>query len=308
MSVNRQNRHIARLLVGAMSIDGELTKEEQAKVATTLSKLGLDELIADVGAVLEEDQSAFNMFEETRELIVSLGSDAEELAPVIFRLITDVVASDRFVSSQEASYLSALSRRLKLTSEQSKKIFKAVMAERRGRLEISGSDVDENIHPHLKELLSFTGSDKIVGEIGPDSLQDMLAQAQAELAEGCEFTIADVEHSLATLGLGPNAGLDEAKEIWRETIDQSNLPKMADLGETFVTAAISRISRINDAYRTVQLFHDHLDKSRKAKTEAERLGKQIERAKGPSTRDILAPKLEEELTGVGVVAAQKDER
>ena len=87
MSSARQNRHIARLLVGAMSIDGELCKEEQSKVAQALDRLHMPELMADFGVVLEEDFGDFNMFQECKDLMGSLGDGAEAAAPMLFRLI-----------------------------------------------------------------------------------------------------------------------------------------------------------------------------------------------------------------------------
>ncbi len=303
MSSARQNRHIARLIVGAMSIDGYLSKNEQKKVAAALEKLHMSELIADVGAAIEDDQGDFNMFDECRELLESLGSDASELASPIFRLITSVVASDRFVSSQEASYLSALARRLKLESKDSKAIFKQVMIECRGRLEVSSEQVDEFIHPHLKELLSFEGAKDLVGELDEDSLEEMLYEAQEALASGCDYDADDVAKSLAVLGLDGSASLQDAENVWRETIDTLNLPKMAGMGETFVTAAINRITTINDAYKKILYVHEHLDQQKKASTDAKRLEKQIERNAEPSTRDAIAGDLEDKVTGVGVTSS-----
>ena len=306
MSSARQNKHIARLIVGAMSIDGTLGKEEQKKVAATLEKIGMAELVADVGAAIEEDQGSFNMFEECKELMASLGSDAKELAPLVFRMITEVLASDRFVSAQEASYLSAVAKRFNLTMEEARQVLKQVMAERRGRLEIAGKSVDEFIHPQLKSLLSFPGADELVGEIGPDSLEEMMQNAREALAEGCEVSVDDVERSLAVLGLNSTATLEEAEDVWRETIDTLNLPKMANLGETFVSAAINRITRINDAYKTILHFHQHLETVKRAATDVERFEKQAERSKEPSTRDNLSGALETNLTGVGVVKPDKE--
>lgn len=301
MSSARQNRHIARLIVGAMSIDGSLSREEQKKVAATLEKIGMAELIADVGAAIEDDQGDLNMFEECKQLVESLGNDAADLAPLVFRMITEVLASDRFVSAQEASYLSAVAKRLPLTTQQAHKILKQVMAEHRGRLEVAGTSIDENIHPQLKALLSFQGADDLVGELSQDSLQEMMYQARDAMAEGCDVTLDEVERSLAVLGLSKGASVEEAEEVWRETIDTLNLPKMANLGETFVTAAINRITRINDAYKSILHFYQHVESVRKATTNAERIGKQLERNEGPSTRDNLADKLESDLTGKGVV-------
>lgn len=307
MSSAKQNQYIARLIVGAMSIDGSLSKSEQQKVAKTLEMLGMSELIAYVGVAIDEDQGDFNMYEECKNLVESLGSDATELAPLVFRMIADVIASDRFVSSQEALYLSAVARRLKLSTEQSQTMLKQVMAERRGRLEVAGKDIDEFINPQLKKLLSFTGAEELVGEVAEDSLEEMLYQAKDAMAKGSEYSTDDVERALAVLGLYRGANLDEAEKIWKDTIDTLNLPKMANLGETFVTAAINRITRINDAYKTILHFHEHMDETQKSSNKAERLEKEIERAKKPSTRDDLAEDLEEKLTGVGVPKPDVDE-
>src|SRR5262249_32334305 len=108
MSSAKQNRSIGRLIVGAMSIDGSLSKAEQEKAARTLQKIGMPELIADVGAAIEELDGSFNMFQECRELNDLMGAHAAELAPLVFRIICDVMSADRFVSLQEATYLSAM--------------------------------------------------------------------------------------------------------------------------------------------------------------------------------------------------------
>ncbi len=301
MASSAQNRHIARLLVGAMSIDGSLSKIEQEKVATSLKKLNKEELIAYVGAAIEDDMGDFNMFQECKELVESLGANAKDFTPLIFRMITEVIASDRFVSMQEASYLSAMAKRLQLSPDESKTIFKQVLAERRGRLEAAGSSVDALLHPHLKELLSFQGAEELVGEVRANSMEEMLYEAQQVLKETSNnLSLDDVERALAVLGLSGNATLDEAEEVWKETIDSLNLPKMANLGETFVTAALQRITQIHDAYKTVLHFNQEMEKAAKAQSETERLAKTIERQKGPSTRDNLAGQLEDKLTGVGV--------
>ncbi len=297
--MSTQSQHIGKLIVGAMSIDGTLGKEEREKLAITLDKIGMPELIADVGVAIENDDGTFNMFEECRNLYESLGTDADTTAPVIFRIVCDVVASDRFVSSQEASYLSAVARRLKISTEQSKKIFQSVMAERRGRLEVAGSGVDELLHPRLKQFLSFEGADQLVGELSEDSLEERLHRAREEMTEGCEICADDVERALTVLGLRRGATLDEAKNIWVETIETLNLPKMARLGETFVTAGINRITQINEAYKTVLTFFEHLDSTQKAGTEAARLEKAIERDSKPNSRNALAAELEKEIDSLG---------
>lgn len=266
MSSAKQNSSIARLIVGAMTIDGSLNKVEQQKVAQTLEKIGFGELIADVGAAIETDDSHFNMHKECRELVESLGGEVEvaELAPIIFRVITDVVASDRFVSSREALYLSALARRLNIHSPTAQSIFKQVMAERRGRLEIAASSVDEVINPHLKELLSFAGSEKLVGELDPDSIEEMMNEATDAMHEGETISQDDIARAMTILGLHGNSKLADVEEVWKETIDNLNLPKMAGLGETFVSAAINRITRVNEAYKTVLHFHRQQGNSEKA--------------------------------------------
>ncbi len=299
MSSSKQNQHIGKLIVGAMSIDGTLGKDEREKLAKTLDKIGLPELIADVGAAIEEDDGTFNMFEEGKELYESLGADADTTSPIIFRIICDVVASDRFVSSQEASYLSALARRLKISGEDSKRIFQSVMAERRGRLEVSGSGIDELLHPQLKNFLSFEGADQLVGELSEDSLEERLHNAREQMTDGCEICADDVERALTVLGLFRGATLDEAKTVWLDTIETLNLPKMARLGETFVTAGINRITQINEAYKTVLHFFEHLDSTKKAGTEAARLEKAIERDKAPNSRNAIAADLEREIDSLG---------
>jgi len=248
VSSAKQNIHIARLIVGAMCIDGSLDREERKKVSHILEDLGMIELIADVGVALDADEGDFNLFEECDALLASLGSVADEVTPLIFRIVADVVASDKFVSSQEVTYLSALSRRLGIQSKTAAKIFQQVLAHTRGRLEISSKQVDVNINPYLKELLSFPGADFLTG-------RDYAAEAVAPTPriEEPEVTVSPEEliRALTVLGLDENSTCAQAEEVWRETITHLDLPKMADLGETFVSAAINRITRINEAYKAV---------------------------------------------------------
>lgn len=252
MSSAKQNRSIARLIVGAMTIDGSMDKKERQKVANTLNVIGFGELVADVGAAIEEDDGSFNMFEECKEVMDSLGSEAEEVAPLIFRVVCDVIAHDRFVSVREASYLAGMAKRLGLTAPAAQNIFKQVMAERRGRLEVSGKDIDEAINANLKALLSFHGAEDLVGEAEADALEELMHSME----EASNVSRDEFSRAMAILGLKSNAKLEDAEEVWRDTIDNLNLPKMADLGETFVTAAIARISKINEAYKTILHFHN----------------------------------------------------
>ena len=299
MSSANQNKHIARLLAGAMSIDGTMSKDEQKKVAKSLMEMGMSELIADVGAAIENDTGDFDMFQECRDLIESLGSEAESLSPIIFRMIADVVAHDRFVSVEEATYLASLARRFSLSSDTAQEIFKQVMAANRSRLQLAGTQIDEILNPALKELLSFDGADDLVGELPEDSLEELLHKAQETLDSTCSITQEDLDRSLTVLGLGRTASLDDAEEVWKDTINRLDLPKLATLGETYVTAAISRISRIHDAYKTILHFHEFIQAKDQANYEAEQLEKKIERASTHSPRDELAPSLEDQMTGVG---------
>lgn len=256
MSSAKQNRHISRLIVGAMSIDGTLSRTEREKVAITLNIIGMGELIADVGAALEDDFGDFNMFQECKELTSLLGTEAKEVSPLVFRMVCDVIASDRFVSAQEATYLSAMAKKLELSDEFATSIFKQVLADRNSRLEIAGSSVDERIHPHLKKLLSFSGAENLVGKSSIGSIDEMINNAHDQ-----HISVDDVTRALTILGLPSTSGLDDATEVWKETIDNLKLPKMADLGETFVSAAINRITRINEAYKTILNFHKKIKSS-----------------------------------------------
>lgn len=252
MSSAKQNHSIARLIVGAMSIDGILDKSEQQKVARALEDLGMAELIADVGAAIEEDSGDFNMFTECQELLDSLGVIAYEVSPLIFRIVADVVASDHFVSQRELSYLSALAKKLGLSSEEAKGAFKQVLADRKARIEISAKDVDAGINPYLKDLLNFSGADLLVGHSADIYEEDNRTGISSISHE-------DVNRALAILGLEVDADLKQVEAVWRETIDNLELPKMADLGETFVSAALHRITRINEAYKVI-LQHSKEDK------------------------------------------------
>ena len=122
----QENKHIAKLIVGAMSIDGELSKDDQLKVVAALQSLGMNDLVADFGEALETDYGDFDLYQESKELLAVLGDHTESSTPIIFRLICNVVVSDRFVSVQEASYLSALGKRLKLTIEASREICNSI--------------------------------------------------------------------------------------------------------------------------------------------------------------------------------------
>jgi len=247
LSSSKQNQHIARLIVGAMTIDGEMSKGELQKCGKTLESIGMGQLVAHLGGVMEEDAGDINMFQECKDLVASLGSESKELSPLIFRIVVDVVAADRFVSLREASYLAAVAKRLDMSMDDAKSIFKTEMARQRSRLEVSGSAIDEMINKNLKDLLSFQGAEDMVGELDEHALEEMLHQAD----EGAEVSKDEVTRAMAILGLDNNSTLKDAEKVWRETIKKLNLPQMAELGETFVSAALDRITAINNAYKTV---------------------------------------------------------
>jgi hypothetical protein len=299
MSSARQNRHIARLLVGAMSIDGSMNKAEQQRVAKSLAQIGMSELIADVGAAIESDAGDFDLYQESKELLESLGSEAAELAPMAFCMVASVISHDRFVSVQEATYLCSLAKRLQLPMPTAQKLFKQTLIENRSRLEIAGGQIDALLNPSLKELLSFEGAQNLVGELPTDSLEELLHRAKETLETFTEISQNDLDRSLVVLGLTRTATLEDAEEVWKETIATLNLPKMANLGETYVTAAIQRITRINDAYRVICQFHEFLEGKKQAEYDAARLEKKIMRSREPSSRDEHAPALESTMTGVG---------
>ncbi len=252
MSSAKENQHIARLIVGAMSIDGDMDEKELQKCAATLNEIGMGQLVAEVGVALEEVDSNFNVFKECKDLVASLGSNSKELSPLIYRIVVDVLASDRFVSMREASYLAAIAKRLDLEWEDAQNIFKKEMARRRGRLEVSGAQIDEAINKNLKELLSFPGSEELVGELDEDSLEELLHEAEA----GADVCQDEVARAMTILGLKPGAKLEDAEGVWLETINKLNLPKLAEIGETFVSAAIDRMTAINNAYKTILALHN----------------------------------------------------
>jgi tellurite resistance protein len=251
----QENRIIGKILVGAMCIDGTLNKKEREHVAQILTKRGAPELVADVGAALENDFGDLDLFKECRELLEHLGNKASTATPDIFKLVASVVASDRYVSAQEAQYLSALARRLKLSTQQSQTILKGIIEEKRSRLEISGDQVDALIHPHLKELLSFCGADEKVGELSENAIEEHLYEA--DFSGQDKITVEDVEKALTILGLSSSGGsLEEAEEVWKEIMEGIKLGQLAYQGAPFVGAALDRAQKIHGAYQTLLTFEE----------------------------------------------------
>lgn len=256
MSSATQNRLIAKLIVGAMAVDNSLDKGSSNKVAQTLLTVGLGELIADIGSVIDDYGSEdINVFQVCKDLQASLGGDAHVLAPLLFRAVVEVVSFDRFVSLNEATYLAAVARRLGIELQQAQGILRQVLSQKRGRIETSGTNIDATISPQLKQFLSFPGADQIAGEVAPDSLAEMVHSAHQLAAEEERIPHDLFERSMVILGLEGNAKISDAEAVWKETIRNLDLPKMAALGETFVSAAIQRITRVNEAYKTVLHYH-----------------------------------------------------
>lgn len=257
MSTSKQNRLIAQLIVGALSVDGVPAKEEAMHVAHTLQHIGLEGLIPSVAFVLAEDDAQFNMFACCNELQKSLAQakNKVQLAEIVFRVISDVVASDHFVSSREAAYLSAIAKRLEIPIENAQRILKEVMAARSGRLEIAGGDVDALLHPHMKELLSFPGAEQLVGEFGEAAFSTYAKNTCLALAEGISVSKDDLGRAYAMLGVPLHSALSKIESTWRNSISEINVAQMADLGETFVSAAINRLKEINDAYKILLQHH-----------------------------------------------------
>lgn len=263
MRSSQENRIIGRIIVGAMSIDGTLNKKEREHVAAILTKRGASDIVSYVGSALDEDLGDLDLFKECRELLEILGSKAQSSAPEIFRLVSSIIASDRFVSANEAQYLSALARRLKISTEKSRNILKEIIEEKRSKLEISGDQVDALIHPHLKELLSFCGAEDKVGELRENSIEEQLHHA--EFDNSTNISLEDVEKALATLGLSTTGGtLEEAEEVWREKMESVKLGQLAHQGASFVGAALLQATKIHNAYKTLLDF-DMMIKAKKKK-------------------------------------------
>ncbi len=263
MRSSQENRIIGRIIVGAMCIDGTLNKKEREHVAQILTKRGASELVAYVGTALDEDLGDLDLFKECRDLLEHLGGKAQSAAPEIFKLVSSVVASDRYVSAQEAQYLSALARRLKISTEKSKSILKEIIEEKRGRLEISGGQVDALIHPHLKELLSFCGADEKVGALAENAIEEQLHHA--EFDGSIHITPEDVEKALVVLGLSTTGGtLEEAEEVWKEKMEGVKLGQLAHQGASYVGAALEQALKVHSAYKTLLDF-DAMIKAKKKK-------------------------------------------
>jgi len=291
MFTNEESKIIARLIVGAATIDGTLNAQERNQLSTTLIEQGFTTVVAEVGAALDDDFGDFDIFKDSRKLLEALGSKASAATPKIFKIIVTTIAGDRFISEQEASFLSALSRRLKLSTHVAGKILKEILDKNKGKLEISGEQVDALIHPHLKELLSFTGSDELVGEIKEDSLEERLFQARKDLANHEIASKEDIDKALITLGLNPSSSIDDAKEAWENSLSAINFSKLIYQGINFVSSALEQAKTINNAYAVLVSADSTLKNTKVRKNEIEILEGKKKRA-DEFVKEAIIEKLE----------------
>ena len=298
-----ENKHIANLIVGAMSIDGELCTEDRSKAISALEAMQMHELVSDLGLAIENDDGDFDLFRESRELINALGKDSSARLADIFKVICKVLSSDRFLSVQEATYLSALTKRFKLELPVAQNILKEVLVLKRGRIEVSAEQIE--MHQGLKELLSFEGSEEIVGAVCEDSIEEQLLSAKETANASLDYSIEDVHSALNKLALPKTASLDEAKQEWMSVVDNTDLKAMAKLGESFVLASAIKVKEATEAYHFIAKVRSYLEQKEEAKNTVKNLEKKILREEDTDTRDSLSPQLESEMTGVGVTPLEE---
>ena len=85
-----ENKHIANLIVGAMSIDGELCIADRNKAVAALEAMQMHELVADLGQAIENDSGDFDLFKESKELISLLGKNSGAKLADIFKVICKI--------------------------------------------------------------------------------------------------------------------------------------------------------------------------------------------------------------------------
>ncbi len=292
-----ENKHIANLIVGAMGIDGELCIADRNKAISALEAMHMHELVADLGQAIENDCGDFDLYKESRELVEVLGKDSTSKLASIYKVICKVLSSDRFLSVQEATYLSALRKRFKLEVPEAQNILKEVLGAKRGRIEISAEQIE--MHQGLKELLSFDGAEEIVGAHCENSIEEQLLSAKDTYNTTLDYSIEDVHSALNKLALPKTASLDEAKQEWMKVVDNTDLKAMAKLGESFVLASASKVKEATEAYQFVAKVRTYLEEKAVAKNEVANLEKKIERDQQSDTRDNLELRVESQLTGVG---------
>ena len=145
---------------------------------------------------------------------------------------------------------------------------------------MSGDQIDALIHPHLKELLSFAGSNELVGEIKEDSLEERLYQARKELGKTTSYTKEEIDSALITLGLNSSSTIEDAKEIWLTNLIAISPAKLVHQGPSFVTAGLEKAKLINDAYCLLVQVDKNLQISQSKKNEIEILEAKRKREEG----------------------------
>ncbi len=254
MRTVQANKAIATIIVGAMGIDGSLSKEEREQLAKVLSQLGEQALLPDIGVALDNDFGDFDLFRESKALIQSLGTDSNDELQNVFKLVVSVISTDRFVSQDEASFLSALSRAIKISPDRAKKILQEVLTAKKSRIEISGDSVDAMLHPHLKELLSFSGAEEIVGIAPKDSFEEGFIEA-GEFSSG-DFSEENIRKALKTLGLNSFSTPDEAEEAWLEIVNTADLKVLAKQGIDYLIATLSALTKASEAYKLIKRYSE----------------------------------------------------
>ncbi len=252
MRTLQANKAIATIIVGAMGIDGSLSTEERDHVAKVLNDLGEESLLPEIGIALDNDFGDFDLFRESKTLIQSLGLNAKDEVLKVFKLVASIISTDRFVSQDEASFLSSLSRSLKISPDKGKKILHEVLSSKKSRLEISGDSVDAMLHPHLKELLSFTGAEEIVGEAPTDSFEEGFMNS-GDLSSD-DFSEEKIKQALATLGLNSFSTPDEAEEAWLEIIKSTDIQTVAKQGIDYLIATLNALRKTSEAYKLIKRY------------------------------------------------------
>lgn len=281
-----ERKAIARIIVAGASIDGTLNSHDRESLSKILNALQLTDVLAEVGFALDHDFGDFDIFHETKILNETLGERAKKLTPIIFEIITQCVSGDRFVSAQEATFLSTLARRLKLSTHIAGKILKGVLESKRSKLEINGDQIDALLHPHLKELLSFSGSEDLVGEIHEDSIEERLYQAQQELQTTDTYAIEDIQSALITLGLNSSSSIEDAKDAWASQLEEIKLHALLHQGPAFVSAALQRAGKINEAYLLLTRADSSIREKVSHTNEIEKLEGEIKRNQEYKKHDL----------------------
>src|SRR5690606_20364273 len=99
-----------------------------------------------------------------------------------------------------------------------------------------------------------------------NSIQERMYDASELFDSEQSLSMDDVEKALAVLGLSSGGTLEEAEEVWKETMESINLGKLAWQGEAFLGAALERAQKIHKAYSTLLTFDKMLEHKKKQGT------------------------------------------